>query len=125
MTAPRPVAETCEIVDVGPGRCDLRGAMTFNTAARLLRQVESRLRASPTPRFELGLGGVTRSDSAGLAMLIECVAIARSLGHELRVHDLPSAIDDIARISELESFLAQLTLPVALAPTPGRDSAPP
>ncbi len=120
MTAARRAAEACEIVDVGPGQCELRGEMTFTTAARLLRQLESRLRSTSTPRFELGLGGVTRSDSAGLAMLIECVAIARGLGRELRVRNLPSAIADIARISELDSFLAQLLLPAATAPTPGQ-----
>ncbi len=53
----------------------------------------------------LDLSGVTRSDSAGLALLIEWLRVARRRNVRLRLADLPAQMREIARISDLLPIL--------------------
>ena len=53
----------------------------------------------------LDLSGVTRSDSAGLALLIEWLRLARRRNVRLRLVELPVQMREIARISDLLPIL--------------------
>jgi phospholipid transport system transporter-binding protein len=54
---------------------------------------------------ELSLAGVDASNSAGLALLVEAVQLARASGHELRLADLPAGLVDLARLSDAGPLL--------------------
>ncbi|MBF6309145.1 STAS domain-containing protein, partial [Nocardia farcinica] len=51
------------------------------------------------------LQAVTRSDSAGLALLVEWMQFARQQDRKLSFRNLPDQLRDIARISGLEDLL--------------------
>ncbi len=51
------------------------------------------------------LGGVVRSDSAGLALLVEWVRQARRAGRDLRFVNVPEQMRHIASVSRLERIL--------------------
>ena len=51
------------------------------------------------------LGGVGASDSAGLALLIEWLRVARQGGQAIRFANVPAQIEALARISEVEDLL--------------------
>jgi phospholipid transport system transporter-binding protein len=45
---------------------------------------------------------VTASDSAGLALLIEWLSVAKSAGRTLRFDNVPSQLRQLARLSDVE-----------------------
>jgi phospholipid transport system transporter-binding protein len=93
------------LVDAGPRRVELLGDMTFATAAALFADLEKRQRAAGPGPLEIVLDGIERSDSAGLAILIEALSIARSLDQRVAFVGMPRTMEGIARISELEDLL--------------------
>ncbi len=52
------------------------------------------------------LAGVTAADSAGLALLIEWLSVAKAAGRALRYENMPSQVHQLARLSEVEELLA-------------------
>jgi phospholipid transport system transporter-binding protein len=94
-----------EIAQPAPGQFALRGAMTFATAAQLLTAGERAFASAPGPSFELDCSGVVTADSAGLAVLIDWLASARTQQRHLVVHGVPDSLRVLARISELEELL--------------------
>jgi phospholipid transport system transporter-binding protein len=61
--------------------------------------------------LHMELQGVTRVDSAGLALLVDWLAWAHSAGRVLAFEALPPALLALARLSDLEDLLA--TPPIA------------
>jgi len=53
----------------------------------------------------IDLSRVTEADSAGLAVLVEWLATAKSRGTVIRYECIPAQILAVARISDLESLL--------------------
>lgn len=92
-----------ELKDLGEGRFALDGEVTFDTAERILR-------ASETPfgqytRIEVDFSGVTRSDSAGLALLLEWITWANHTVREIRFTSMPERIVAIAKTTEVDHLL--------------------
>ena len=74
-----------------------------STAREVLEQSESRFAQSK--EIDVDLGGVGESDSAGLALLIEWLRIARQGGQSIRFANVPAQIEALARISEVEDLI--------------------
>ncbi len=55
----------------------------------------------------IDLAGVTGSDSSGLALLIEWLSVAKAAGRALRYENIPSQLQQLARLSEVEELLAR------------------
>jgi phospholipid transport system transporter-binding protein len=53
----------------------------------------------------IDLAGVTASDSSGLALLIEWLSVAKGASHTLRYDNIPSQLQQLARLSEVEELL--------------------
>jgi len=53
----------------------------------------------------IDLAGVTASDSSGLALLIEWLSLARGASRILRYENIPSQLQQLARLSEVEELL--------------------
>ncbi len=51
------------------------------------------------------LSGVTGGDSAGLALLVEWLSVARGAGRDLRYENIPQQMQQLARLSDLEELL--------------------
>ena len=78
----------------------LEGELTFAQMSALLPRIDA-LSATQA----LSLRGVTRTDSAGLAFLLELTRRARARGIELSIRDAPLQVIDLARFFGLDSIL--------------------
>ena len=92
-----------ELKDLGEGRFELSGEMTFETAERIL--VESEEPFEQHTRIEVDLEGITRADSAGLALLLEWITWANHTVREIRFLSMPERVVAIARTTEVEQLL--------------------
>jgi phospholipid transport system transporter-binding protein len=99
--------EEARFTDLGDGRFELSGDLSFQTAAAALE--ESKGLFSGHAAIEIDLAGVTRADSAGLALLLEWVNWAHRSDRRLRFRNLPAQILCIAEISEVEDMLPRAT----------------
>lgn len=89
--------------DLGGGKFAITGEMTFGTCGSILRQSEDKFEEHT--RIEVDLSGVTETDSAGLALLLEWITWANHTVREIRFLDTPKKIDAIARTTEVEDLL--------------------
>ena len=92
-----------ELQDLGEGRFALTGEMTFETAERILLASEEPFEQHT--RIEVDLEGVTKADSAGLALLLEWITWANHSVREIRFLSMPERILAIARTTEVEQLL--------------------
>jgi phospholipid transport system transporter-binding protein len=92
-----------ELNDLGEGHFALNGEMTFETAERILLASEEPFEQHT--RIEVDLAGVTRSDSAGLALLLEWITWANHTVREIRFLSMPERVLAIARTTEVEQLL--------------------
>ena len=79
------------------------GDLVFATAVEVLLAGKRLLSVSSKVTFDLG--GVTRTDSAGLAVLLEWIDAGRGTGAVIEYLNLPRSLLDIARLSNAESLL--------------------
>lgn len=92
-----------ELEDRGNGSYALNGEMTFQTCGDILRDSEGKFETHT--RIEVDLSGVTRTDSAGLALLLEWITWANHTVREIRFREIPARIDAIAKVTEVEELL--------------------
>jgi phospholipid transport system transporter-binding protein len=91
------------IETAGPGRLLASGELGFATAARALD--DGLVLMSSGQAWTVDLAGVTAGDSAGLAVLVEWLSVARARGATLNFAAVPSQILAVARIADLEDLL--------------------
>lgn len=85
------------------GRSSVTGSLHFTTVRALLAAGVAAINQGSAASIDLG--GVTGSDSAGLALLIEWLSVAKSAGRELRFENIPVQLQQLARLSEVEELL--------------------
>ena len=88
---------------LGAGRFRVSGVLDASTAREVLEQSEARF--EQFAGLDIDLGGVGESDSAGLALLIEWLRLARQWQKEIRFENVPAQIEALARISEVEDLI--------------------
>jgi len=98
------VSERWAFRDLGEGRFALEGEMTFATAGAILR--ESIEHFADHTMLEVDLGGVTRTDSAGLALLLEWITWANHTVREIHFRKIPEKVTNIAQTSDVEDLLS-------------------
>ena len=114
LQRPRPVAEPAaagshyevdqfSIQRVADGRLEASGGLGYVTAGRALPTGLALIPKGSTCTIDLSR--VTEADSAGLAVLVEWLATAKSRGTVIRYESIPAQILAVARISDLESLL--------------------
>lgn len=91
------------IESAGAGRFRVHGALSFDTAGRVLET--SLVAFADEKRIELDLEGVAATDSAGLALLVEWVAWAHREHRKLILRHVPNQAMALARISEVDKLL--------------------
>ena len=93
------------ISEPAAGRVVVTGELTFATArdARQLGMLV--LEGSRAERIVIDCGGVTRADSAGLAVLLDWLAWGRRKSRPVSLENLPASLVAIARISEVDGLL--------------------
>jgi phospholipid transport system transporter-binding protein len=92
-------AGECQLEPLGEGRFRVNGVLGFGTVSRVLDA--SKTLFSEHSVIEVDFSGVERSDSAGLALLIEWVNWAKHYVREISYKNIPKEIHSIAEISEV------------------------
>jgi phospholipid transport system transporter-binding protein len=111
VSATAPVADrsagstSFELVASVDGRSHVRGVLTFATARRAREQGMKAFQECGAHAHEVDCSGITASDSAGLTVLLDWLAVSRGRGCGLRYVNLPEGLLAIARISEVEELL--------------------
>lgn len=95
-------AEAAASVSPVEGGVRVQGALTFESVPALAAQPAGWLARGGQTAVDLS--GVSRADSAGMALVLEWVAQARAAGGSLRLHDAPEQMLAIARASGLASL---------------------
>ncbi len=85
------------------GRARVIGSLHFSTVSALLTAGVAAIEDGRAAVVDLS--GVTASDSAGLALLVEWLSVAKSAGRTLRFENIPSQLQQLARLSEVEELL--------------------
>jgi phospholipid transport system transporter-binding protein len=93
------------ISESAKGRVVVTGELTFATARDARQLGELVLEASAAESIVVDCSGVTRADSAGLAVLLDWLAWGRRRSRPVSLHNLPASLLAIARISELDGLL--------------------
>ena len=99
------VPASFEIEVTSPGRFAARGALSFANAKRARSEGLHALRTSSARDLEVDCAGISHSDSAGLAVLLDWMAIMKQDGRPLCFANLPPGLLAVARISGVEEML--------------------
>lgn len=92
-----------ELTQTAPGQFLLEGELNFFNVNRALSKADTLFHRLPEIRVDLR--GVTRSDSAGLALLIEWTRSAGRANQKILFDNLPQQMLSIAGISGLDGIL--------------------
>jgi len=87
------------------GRFVAGGPLTFATARQAREQGLHCLASAAGRELEVDCGGITASDSAGLAVLLDWLGVVKRAGRSLRYTHLPPGLLALGRISEVEELL--------------------
>ncbi|MBT3504834.1 MAG: STAS domain-containing protein [Piscirickettsiaceae bacterium] len=79
------------------------GELTFSTVKSVLNEIHSLVGSLST--LQIDLSDVTRSDSAGLALLVHWMRAAKQAKKPLFFHHIPAQMLAIASASGLDEFL--------------------
>jgi phospholipid transport system transporter-binding protein len=87
------------------GRVTVTGELTFASAREARQLGVLVLEGSRAERIVIDCGGVTRADSAGLAVLLDWLAWGRRKPKAISLENLPASLVAIAKISEVDGLL--------------------
>jgi phospholipid transport system transporter-binding protein len=94
-----------EIAAGADGRAQVRGSLTFATARQARVDGVEKFQKCGARACEVDCSGIAKSDSAGLSVLLDWLALAKREGRSLRYVKLPEELIALARISEVEELL--------------------
>jgi len=97
--------EKPQLESLGEGRFRVGGLLDATTVTRLLEDGQTRFHG--VSDVIVDLGGVTESDSSGLALLLEWLRLARKGNQRIRFEHVPQQIIALARISEVDDLLLE------------------
>lgn len=83
-------------------RIEVSGAVTFSTVPKLAAQARAWLTGVVGPAV-IDLGAVERIDSAGLALLVEWLQLARAHGSRLSFQHVPEQVRRLVAINGLDA----------------------
>ena len=110
MSLPEATAHTAgagafRLAPGAPGTLSAEGTLTFASARHAYEAGVAALGQAAAGKLEIDCRGITTSDSAGLAVLLEWLSVAKRAGRSLRYAQLPPGLAALARISDVEDLL--------------------
>jgi phospholipid transport system transporter-binding protein len=97
------MSDTCHIEATAPAFFVLHGELSFTTVMDLSRRSAPLLWQDES--VTLDLAGVTRTDSAGLALLIEWLRMAHRNGKAIWFRNIPPQMMAVAAVVGLDELL--------------------
>lgn len=94
-----------KIVHKNAGEYAIEGELNMQTVPAVSKQLPEFIRQVTDSEFILDLAEVSRSDSAGVALMVEVMQLTKSANLSLRLSNLPQQMRDIAAVSGLLEIL--------------------
>ena len=94
---------TAALQRVSDNRWRLTGTLDFDSVPELRPRIREALRSGAN--LTVDLGGVTHTNSAGVALLLQWIEDARRKGATLRVQDPPRELTELAGLSNTHRLL--------------------
>lgn len=88
----------------GEGRFRVEGDLDYDTVSRLLH-VDDIMFSQGTKDIVVDLGGITRTTSVGLALMLEWLRMAHSKSKNIKFSNVPAQMLAMAKVSQLETIL--------------------
>ena len=93
-----------QLVENGDGSWLLQGELGYLSVPSVLQHAGVNMLGKE--RIKVDLKGVTRADSAGLALLVEWLRESESAGNSIEFVNVPAQLLSIARVCGLEEILS-------------------
>jgi len=93
-----------EVKFITDTRCEVIGNMIFNTVPTLLDQSMKRIRASGSD-LVVDLDKVSHADSAGLALMLEWLRLAKAASKKLSFVNIPPQLLNLTEITGLNHII--------------------
>jgi len=93
-----------QLVENEEGNWQLQGELGFNSVPSVLRHAGVNMPGKKL--LQVDLKGVTRSDSAGLALLVEWLRESELAGNRIEFINVPAQLLSIARVCGLDDILS-------------------
>jgi len=106
MDAAAKPKSSISISEPSTGRIVVTGELTFATARNARQIGVTVLDGSSAQSIVVDCQGITRADSAGLAVLLDWLAWSRRKSRAMKLENLPASLVAIARISEVDGLLS-------------------
>jgi phospholipid transport system transporter-binding protein len=116
MALPEATPGAVEIISLRAGQVEVRGPLTFATAKSARAAGRRLIEMSGDSALQMDCSGVTESDSAGLAVLLDWLVLAKRHGGVVRFSALPAPIWAVAQLSNVDSLLTQGLTPKSANP---------
>lgn len=91
------------VVTLDAGVCTVSGVLDFTTAGAALASVESLIKSNSS--LEINLAGITQANSAGLALMIEWLAVARREQHSVTFSHVPDGLRQLAGVCQVDGLI--------------------
>jgi phospholipid transport system transporter-binding protein len=101
--SPAETKTTAQLAAIGEGQLRVDGDLDFESVAPLLAKGVALM--PQNGQLQIDLSGVKSANSAGLALLLEWLDLARARGISLRYLDMPESLTRIAAFSNLGTLL--------------------
>ena len=92
------------IKETGDGQFAVEGELSKFTVPSILRSSNNMIQ-SATQNLVIDLQEVTHTDSAGLALLLEWMTLAKKSELQIHFRNLPAQLWEIAKVSDLEEII--------------------
>ena len=100
----------CRIRYGEEGLVILGGELTFDSTPEVYRELENLFRSDGNS-ISIDLGEVDRTDSSGLALLLEWQAMANRKSRQLQILNAPDSLLQLAKLCEADKLLRLSTRP--------------
>lgn len=87
------------------GQITIEGELNMQTVPEVSKQLSEIMAQSDNDALVFDLSGISRSDSAGVALLVEALQIAKMSQRSVTFSHLPQQMKDIAGVSGLLDIL--------------------
>ena len=101
-----------ELIRVDDQRAELSGELLFETVTPLLQEGRQLIAASEG-HWCVDMARVSRVSSVGVALLLDWIRCANDRGVTLHIEAMPSHLQPIIEISDLDTLFAPLLAPQA------------
>jgi phospholipid transport system transporter-binding protein len=94
---------TVRLTQIAPNTLQIVGALNFNTVVEVQKQSVAWLKVKPIDTIDLA--AVTHCNSAGLALLLEWLRLAKQAQRQLIYRNIPTAILSAAEVYGIKDVL--------------------